>query len=51
MTCGARRYWLVCSRRWDDGCSKTGVVWEHLDDEAKYSVLGYANRAPRVLPV
>jgi hypothetical protein len=32
----------------DDGCGKTGVVLENLDDQTKYSVLGYANGVRRV---
>jgi hypothetical protein len=34
----------------DGECGKTGAVLENRDDQAEYSVLGYAHRVRRVRP-
>jgi hypothetical protein len=50
MTCGpAVVGWYEVGDLEDDGCGKTSVVLEKLDDHTKYSVLAYGVR--RGLPV
>jgi hypothetical protein len=42
--------WLGVGDIGKDGCGKTDAVLRNLDDQAEYSILGYANGVRRVLP-